>query len=145
MNQPDHQPSVLFVCVHNAGPSQMGAACATYLSGGAVEVRSQGPRRPNRWGGADLLKPTKRVGPSKSAASAWTRRSRSSRTSRIRSMSSIPRSEGSSVALFHPFDDCLQTIRQAGDHRELVIEAPQSDDPIPVPHVPVVQDEAPGR
>ncbi len=51
MNQPDHQPSVLFVCVHNAGPSQMGAACATYLSGGAVEVRSQGPRRPNRWGG----------------------------------------------------------------------------------------------
>jgi len=41
MNQPD-RPSVLFVCVHNAGRSQMGAAYTTYLSGGAVEVRSAG-------------------------------------------------------------------------------------------------------
>ncbi|HSN12159.1 MAG TPA: arsenate reductase ArsC [Propionibacteriaceae bacterium] len=32
----------MFVCVHNAGRSQMGAAYATYLSGGAVEVRSAG-------------------------------------------------------------------------------------------------------
>ncbi len=35
-------PSVLFVCVHNAGRSQMAAAFLTRLSGGAVEVRSAG-------------------------------------------------------------------------------------------------------
>jgi arsenate reductase (thioredoxin) len=36
------RPSVLFVCVHNAGRSQMAAAFLTSLSGGAVEVRSAG-------------------------------------------------------------------------------------------------------
>jgi arsenate reductase (thioredoxin) len=36
------RPSVLFVCVHNAGRSQMAAAYANRLSGGAVEVRSAG-------------------------------------------------------------------------------------------------------
>ncbi len=36
------RPSVLFVCVHNAGRSQMAAAYLTRLSGGAVEVRSAG-------------------------------------------------------------------------------------------------------
>jgi len=36
------RPSVLFVCVHNAGRSQMGAAYTRVLSGGAVEVRSAG-------------------------------------------------------------------------------------------------------
>lgn len=36
------KPSVLFVCVHNAGRSQMGAAYVNHLSGGAVEVRSAG-------------------------------------------------------------------------------------------------------
>jgi arsenate reductase (thioredoxin) len=36
------KPSVLFVCVHNAGRSQMAAAYTTHLSGGAVEVRSAG-------------------------------------------------------------------------------------------------------
>jgi protein-tyrosine-phosphatase len=36
------QPSVLFVCVHNAGRSQMAAGYLTALSGGAVEVRSAG-------------------------------------------------------------------------------------------------------
>lgn len=36
------RPSVLFVCVHNAGRSQMGAAYVHHLSGGAVEVRSAG-------------------------------------------------------------------------------------------------------
>ena len=36
------KPSVLFVCVHNAGRSQMAAAYLTHLSGGAVEVRSAG-------------------------------------------------------------------------------------------------------
>jgi protein-tyrosine-phosphatase len=36
------KPSVLFVCVHNAGRSQMAAAYVAQLSGGAVEVRSAG-------------------------------------------------------------------------------------------------------
>ncbi|NMR19730.1 arsenate reductase ArsC [Cellulomonas fimi] len=36
------RPSVMFVCVHNAGRSQMAAAYATALSGGKVEVRSAG-------------------------------------------------------------------------------------------------------
>ena len=35
-------PSVLFVCVHTAGRSQMAAAYLAHLSGGAVEVRSAG-------------------------------------------------------------------------------------------------------
>ncbi len=39
---PSSKPSVLFVCVHNAGRSQMGAAYTQHLSGGAVEVRSAG-------------------------------------------------------------------------------------------------------
>ncbi|MGA4506720.1 arsenate reductase ArsC [Propionibacteriaceae bacterium G1746] len=38
----DVRPSVLFVCVHNAGRSQMAAAYAQHLSNGAVEVRSAG-------------------------------------------------------------------------------------------------------
>ena len=37
-----HVPSVLFVCVHNAGRSQMAAGFLTALSDGAVEVRSAG-------------------------------------------------------------------------------------------------------
>jgi len=36
------KPSVLFVCVHNAGRSQMAAAFLSHLAGGAVEVRSAG-------------------------------------------------------------------------------------------------------
>ena len=36
------KPSVLFVCVHNAGRSQMAAAFLSHLSGNAVEVRSAG-------------------------------------------------------------------------------------------------------
>ncbi|GGL16610.1 arsenate reductase ArsC [Nocardia jinanensis] len=35
-------PSVLFVCVHNAGRSQMAAAFLAHLAGGAIEVRSAG-------------------------------------------------------------------------------------------------------
>jgi arsenate reductase len=34
--------SVLFVCVHNAGRSQMAAGWLRHLAGGAVEVRSAG-------------------------------------------------------------------------------------------------------
>lgn len=36
------KPSVLFVCVHNAGRSQMAAGYLTELSGGRIEVRSAG-------------------------------------------------------------------------------------------------------
>ncbi|WP_035844360.1 arsenate reductase ArsC [Kitasatospora azatica] len=35
-------PSVLFVCVHNAGRSQMAAAFLTHLGQGRVQVRSAG-------------------------------------------------------------------------------------------------------
>ncbi|MCC9309788.1 arsenate reductase ArsC [Kitasatospora sp. RB6PN24] len=35
-------PSVLFVCVHNAGRSQMAATFLTHLAAGRVEVRSAG-------------------------------------------------------------------------------------------------------
>ena len=35
-------PSVLFVCVHNAGRSQMAAAFLTHLAAGRVQVRSAG-------------------------------------------------------------------------------------------------------
>lgn len=36
------KPSVLFVCVHNAGRSQMAAAWLRHLSEGRIEVRSAG-------------------------------------------------------------------------------------------------------
>ncbi|GAB2528365.1 arsenate reductase ArsC [Paramicrobacterium agarici] len=36
------KPSVLFVCVHNAGRSQMAAAYLTHLAGDRIEVRSAG-------------------------------------------------------------------------------------------------------
>lgn len=39
---PDTKPSVLFVCVHNAGRSQMAAAFLAHLAGDRVEVRSAG-------------------------------------------------------------------------------------------------------
>lgn len=35
-------PEVLFVCVHNAGRSQMAAVLTSHLSGGRVHVRSAG-------------------------------------------------------------------------------------------------------
>ncbi|MFH8513820.1 arsenate reductase ArsC [Streptomyces gelaticus] len=38
----ESKPSVLFVCVHNAGRSQMAAAFLTHLAEGRVEVRSAG-------------------------------------------------------------------------------------------------------
>lgn len=41
-NRPSDRPSVLYVCVHNAGRSQMAAAWTRHLSDGAVEVRSAG-------------------------------------------------------------------------------------------------------
>lgn len=42
------RPSVLFVCVHNAGRSQMAAAFLTHLSDGRVEVRSAGSEPADR-------------------------------------------------------------------------------------------------
>ena len=36
------KPSVLFVCVHNAGRSQMAAAFLTHFAGDQIEVRSAG-------------------------------------------------------------------------------------------------------
>lgn len=36
------RPSVLFVCIHNAGRSQMAAAFLAHLAGDAIEVRSAG-------------------------------------------------------------------------------------------------------
>jgi arsenate reductase (thioredoxin) len=36
------KPSVLFVCLHNAGRSQMAAGYLNQLSGGEIEVRSAG-------------------------------------------------------------------------------------------------------
>ena len=36
------KPSVLFVCVHNAGRSQMAAGFLAHLAGGRIEVRSAG-------------------------------------------------------------------------------------------------------
>jgi arsenate reductase (thioredoxin) len=43
MTQPSPTvPSVLFVCVHNAGRSQMAAGWLRHLGGDAVEVRSAG-------------------------------------------------------------------------------------------------------
>ncbi|KZS85069.1 heat-shock protein HtpX [Mycobacterium persicum] len=41
-------PSVLFVCVHNAGRSQMAAALLTRLSEGRIEVRSAGTEPADR-------------------------------------------------------------------------------------------------
>ncbi|WP_062213292.1 arsenate reductase ArsC [Demequina oxidasica] len=48
----DQRPSALFVCVHNAGRSQMAAGFLRALSGGAVEVRSAGSMP------ADQINPT---------------------------------------------------------------------------------------
>ncbi|MFF1839664.1 arsenate reductase ArsC [Streptomyces sp. NPDC058231] len=42
MNTSAGRPSVLFVCVHNAGRSQMAAAFLTHLAGDLVQVRSAG-------------------------------------------------------------------------------------------------------
>jgi arsenate reductase (thioredoxin) len=42
------RPSVLFVCVHNAGRSQMAAGFLRHLAGDAVEVRSAGSEPADR-------------------------------------------------------------------------------------------------
>ena len=42
------KPSVLFVCVHNAGRSQMAAAYLAHMSKGTIEVRSAGSEPADR-------------------------------------------------------------------------------------------------
>jgi arsenate reductase len=42
MNAEGHRPQVLFVCVHNAGRSQMAAALLEHHAAGRVDVRSAG-------------------------------------------------------------------------------------------------------
>ncbi len=42
------KPSVLFVCVHNAGRSQMAAGYLRHLAGDAIEVRSAGSEPADR-------------------------------------------------------------------------------------------------
>ncbi len=42
MTETPTRPSALFVCVHNAGRSQMAAGFLSHLGGGQVEVRSAG-------------------------------------------------------------------------------------------------------
>ncbi|MDK0521454.1 arsenate reductase ArsC [Streptomyces sp. ML-6] len=42
MAESSGKPSVLFVCVHNAGRSQMAAAWLAHLAGDRIEVRSAG-------------------------------------------------------------------------------------------------------
>jgi protein-tyrosine-phosphatase len=51
MTDPDRRPTVLFVCVHNAGRSQMAAGFLTKLAGDRVAVRSAG------WLPADQVNP----------------------------------------------------------------------------------------
>ena len=41
-------PEVLFVCVHNAGRSQMAAALLDHVAGGRVTVRSAGSEPADR-------------------------------------------------------------------------------------------------
>ena len=42
------RPSVLFVCVHNAGRSQMAAGLLSHLAGDRIEVRSAGTEPADR-------------------------------------------------------------------------------------------------
>lgn len=42
------KPSVLFVCVHNAGRSQMAAALLSRMAGGRIDVRSAGTQPADR-------------------------------------------------------------------------------------------------
>jgi arsenate reductase (thioredoxin) len=47
--EPDRErPSVLFVCVHNAGRSQMAAGWLTHLGHGRIDVRSAGSEPADR-------------------------------------------------------------------------------------------------
>ena len=48
MNESVHKPEVLFVCVQNAGRSQMAAALLEIAAGNSVTVRSAGSRPADR-------------------------------------------------------------------------------------------------
>lgn len=53
-NRP-HQPEVLFVCVHNAGRSQMAAALLDHHAAGRITVRSAGSQPAHRLNPATRL------------------------------------------------------------------------------------------
>jgi arsenate reductase len=42
------KPTVLFVCIHNAGRSQMAAGWLRYLAGDAIDIRSAGSEPANQ-------------------------------------------------------------------------------------------------
>lgn len=44
----NHRPSVLFVCVHNAGRSQMAAGFLQHLAGDRIDVLSAGSQPGDR-------------------------------------------------------------------------------------------------
>ena len=48
LHDSDTRPSVLFVCIHNAGRSQMAAGLLTHLAGDRVRVRSAGSEPADR-------------------------------------------------------------------------------------------------
>jgi arsenate reductase len=48
MTEPTARPTVLFVCVHNAGRSQMAAGFLQHLAGGRIEVLSAGSQPADR-------------------------------------------------------------------------------------------------
>ena len=56
------EPSVLFVCVHNAGRSQMAAGWLRHLAGDAVEVRSAGSAPADQINPASQSRPWREVG-----------------------------------------------------------------------------------
>ncbi|MET8100385.1 arsenate reductase ArsC [Streptomyces sp. NPDC005236] len=75
------KPSVLFVCVHNAGRSQMAAAWLNHLAGDRVEVRSAGSD------------PGDRVNPAAVAAMAEVGIDISARTPKILTMDAVQASD----------------------------------------------------
>jgi hypothetical protein len=57
-DQTDLSPSVLFLCVHNAGRSQMAAGWMRHLAGDRVDVFSGGSEPANRDRGKEIITPS---------------------------------------------------------------------------------------
>ena len=72
------KPSVLFVCVHNAGRSQMAAGWLAPLAGDRVEIRSAGSEP------ADQVNPVAVAAMPRSASTSLARRPRSSPSTVVR-------------------------------------------------------------
>ena len=89
---PDGTPSVLFVCIHNAGRSQMAAGWLAALAGDAIEVRSAGTAPADqvnpaaveamREVGIDITSATRRCSPVRPCSSRWRKASTAPRTTR---------------------------------------------------------------